>query len=59
MGAGDLRYCAEIMNRHLITLMASLALLANGHHQKNTATWLGLTYHQLRNPVRKHGLIGG
>lgn len=35
------------------------ALLANGHHQKNTATWLGLTYHQLRNQLRKHGLIGG
>jgi psp operon transcriptional activator len=35
------------------------ALLANDHHQKRTAAFLGMTYHQLRNQLRKHGLIGG
>jgi psp operon transcriptional activator len=35
------------------------ALEANSHHQKNTAKFLGLTYHQLRNYLRKHALIGG
>jgi psp operon transcriptional activator len=35
------------------------ALEANAHHQKNTAKFLGLTYDQLRNYLRKHGLIGG
>jgi psp operon transcriptional activator len=35
------------------------ALEANAHHQKNTANYLGLTYHQLRAQLRKHGLIGG
>jgi psp operon transcriptional activator len=34
------------------------ALEANAHHQKNTAKILGLTYHQLRNYLRKHGIIG-
>jgi psp operon transcriptional activator len=34
------------------------ALEANAHHQKNTAKVLGLTYHQLRNYLRKHGIIG-
>jgi psp operon transcriptional activator len=35
------------------------ALEANAHHQKNTAKFLGMTYHQLRNCLRKHGIIGG
>ncbi|HVJ54621.1 MAG TPA: phage shock protein operon transcriptional activator [Aliidongia sp.] len=34
------------------------ALECNAHHQKNTAKFLGMTYHQLRNYLRKHGLIG-
>ncbi len=34
------------------------ALEANAHHQKKTAEFLGMTYHQLRNYLRKHGLIG-
>jgi len=34
------------------------ALEANAHHQKNTAKILGMTYHQLRNYLRKHGIIG-
>ena len=33
------------------------ALQANGHHQKRTAAFLGMTYHQLRSQLRKHGLI--
>jgi psp operon transcriptional activator len=35
------------------------ALAENAHHQKNTAKMLGMTYHQLRNCLRKHGIIGG
>jgi psp operon transcriptional activator len=35
------------------------ALVANAHHQKRTAAFLGMTYHQLRNQLLKHGLIGG
>jgi psp operon transcriptional activator len=35
------------------------ALEANAHHQKNTAKYLEMTYHQLRAQLRKHGLIGG
>lgn len=34
------------------------ALAANGHHQKRTAAHLGMTYHQLRGQLLKHGLIG-
>ena len=34
------------------------ALAENAHHQKNTAKMLGMTYHQLRNCLRKHGIIG-
>ena len=34
------------------------ALEANAHHQKKTADFLGMTYHQLRNYLRKHRLIG-
>jgi len=35
------------------------ALQRNAHHQKRTAEFLGMSYHQLRNQLRKHGLIGG
>ena len=34
------------------------ALVRNAHHQKKTADYLGMSYHQLRNQLRKHGLIG-
>jgi psp operon transcriptional activator len=34
------------------------ALARNAHHQKKTADYLGMSYHQLRNQLRKHGLIG-
>jgi psp operon transcriptional activator len=34
------------------------ALTANAHHQKNTAAFLKMTYHQFRNQLLKHGLIG-
>jgi psp operon transcriptional activator len=34
------------------------ALERNAHHQKRTAEYLGMGYHQLRNSLRKHGLIG-
>jgi psp operon transcriptional activator len=34
------------------------ALAKNAHHQKKTADFLGMSYHQLRNQLRKHGLIG-
>jgi psp operon transcriptional activator len=33
------------------------ALAANGGNQKRTASQLGLAYHQLRNLLRKHGMI--
>lgn len=35
------------------------ALTANRHNQRQTATALGLGYHQLRHYLKKHGLIGG
>jgi psp operon transcriptional activator len=34
------------------------ALQQNQHQQKRTATFLGLEYHQLRNLLRKYGIIG-
>ncbi|MDA0368416.1 MAG: phage shock protein operon transcriptional activator, partial [Proteobacteria bacterium] len=33
------------------------ALIANRHNQRATAGHLGLTYNQLRNDLRKHGLL--
>lgn len=39
--------------------MLKRALEANAHHQKKTAEFLSMTYHQLRNYLRKHKLIGG
>lgn len=47
---------------HIRTLERDLlcrALAANDHRQKRTATFLGMTYHQLRGQLIKHGLIGG
>ena len=38
--------------------LLSDALQRNAHHQKRTAEFLGMSYHQLRNQLRKHGLIG-
>jgi psp operon transcriptional activator len=35
------------------------ALEACGGNQKKTATHLGLAYHQLRNLLRKHGMLSG
>jgi psp operon transcriptional activator len=46
---------------HLVALEQTLlrqALQTNEFHQKKTADYLGMTYHQLRNYLRKHGLIG-
>lgn len=34
------------------------ALDKSGHHQGKTADILGLTYHQLRSQLKKHGLLG-
>ncbi|MFQ5534151.1 MAG: phage shock protein operon transcriptional activator [Sphingomonadales bacterium] len=35
------------------------ALAANRHNQRATAKHLGLTYHQLRHQLKKHGLLEG
>ena len=35
------------------------ALATNRHSQRATATYLGLTYSQLRHELRKHGLLAG
>ncbi len=35
------------------------ALAANRHNQRSTAAHLALSYDQLRNALKKHGLIGG
>jgi psp operon transcriptional activator len=37
--------------------LLSDALQRNAHHQKHTADYLGMTYHQLRNQLRRHGLL--
>ena len=39
--------------------LLSQALADNDHHQKRTAAFLKMTYHQFRNQLLKHGLIGG
>jgi psp operon transcriptional activator len=39
--------------------LLSQALAVNNHHQKRTAAFLKMTYHQFRNQLLKHGLIGG
>jgi psp operon transcriptional activator len=46
-------HMAETEKRLLID-----ALERNQHQQKRTAAFLGLEYHQLRNLMRKYGLIG-
>lgn len=46
-------HMAETEKRLLID-----ALERNRHQQKRTAAFLGLEYHQLRNLMRKYGLIG-
>ncbi|MDY0883000.1 phage shock protein operon transcriptional activator [Dongia soli] len=46
-------HMAEMEKRLLID-----ALERNLHQQKRTAAFLGLEYHQLRNLMRKYGLIG-
>ncbi|MFQ5974186.1 MAG: phage shock protein operon transcriptional activator, partial [Alphaproteobacteria bacterium] len=38
--------------------MLAAALAANRYNQRATADHLGLSYHQLRNSLRKHGLLG-
>jgi len=50
----DLRERIGDLERHLL----AEALAANRHNQRATATHLGLTYHQLRNELKKAGLIG-
>jgi psp operon transcriptional activator len=45
--------------RQLEQALLKRALECNQHHQKKTAEHLGMTYHQLRNYLRKHRLIGG
>lgn len=54
--AGPYDYAARVatVERQLL----EQALAANQHRQKRTAAFLGLTYDQLRNHLRKHGLIG-
>jgi psp operon transcriptional activator len=55
MGPYDFCEHIRIYERDLL----KRALEANAHHQKNTAQYLAMTYHQLRANLRKHGLIGG
>ncbi|WP_282609918.1 phage shock protein operon transcriptional activator [Pelagibius sp. Alg239-R121] len=52
-GPYDLR--SKVMNFEKELLLAALA--RNRHSQKATATYLSLSYHQLRNTLKKHGLI--
>lgn len=49
----DLRETVDGFERGLLVQ----ALTANRHHQKATATHLGLTYSQLRNRLKKFGLL--
>lgn len=44
--------------RFEITLLQT-ALVNHGQHQGKAADSLGMTYHQFRSQLRKHGLIGG
>ena len=41
------------------TALLEKALDINRHSQKATASHLGLSYHQLRNALKKHGLLSG
>lgn len=47
---------SEQVNRYEVALLEG-ALDANGHHQGRAAEALGLSYHQFRSQLRKHGLI--
>jgi psp operon transcriptional activator len=53
--AFDLREAMKRVEHDLL----SQALAAQRYNQKATARQLGLTYDQLRNRLRKHGLLGG
>lgn len=46
----------DVMAKKEVELLQQ-ALDANGHHQGHTAQSLGLSYHQLRNLLRKHNLL--
>jgi psp operon transcriptional activator len=50
----DLRARVAELEKHLL----AAALEANRFNQRRTAGYAGLTYHQLRNSLRKHGLLG-
>ncbi|PKU25569.1 phage shock protein operon transcriptional activator [Telmatospirillum siberiense] len=54
--SGPYDFAAHV--RHLERSLLHQALLANDHHQKRTAAFLGMTYHQLRGQLLKHDLIG-
>ena len=54
--AGAYDFMEHIANTEKRLLTEALA--RNAHHQKKTADYLGMSYHQLRNQLRKHGLIG-
>lgn len=46
----------DVMAKKEVALLQQ-ALDENGHHQGHTAQSLGLSYHQLRNLLRKHNLL--
>ncbi|MHA7879702.1 MAG: sigma 54-interacting transcriptional regulator [Saccharospirillum sp.] len=46
----------DVIARREVALLQQ-ALDANGHHQGHAAESLGLSYHQLRNLLRKHGML--
>lgn len=50
----DLRARVAELEKHLL----AAALEANRFNQRRTAGYVGLTYHQLRNSLRRHGLLG-
>jgi psp operon transcriptional activator len=50
---GDFRAATAAYERALL----ERALSRNRHHQRATAADLGLSYHQLRHQLRKHGLL--
>jgi psp operon transcriptional activator len=54
--AGPYDFFAHIAAIECEALKAALAL--HGGNQKRTASHLGMAYHQLRNLLRKHGMLG-
>jgi psp operon transcriptional activator len=50
----DQRARVAELEKHLL----AAALEANRFNQRRTASYAGLTYHQLRNSLRKNGLFG-